>query len=91
MVSFDKWRDDDFDRFEIWVGSTRVLNEGHKTDDPNEYGCFLDGPWTDGWEEFPLDLTPYLGQNITLRFVNKLYPDRTYNTWTYVDDIQFLP
>jgi hypothetical protein len=36
-------------------------------------------------------VTGYQGTNITLRLENISAYDNWYNTWTYVDDIQFVP
>jgi hypothetical protein len=41
-----------------------------------------------GWKPFTHDLTPFKGQEITLRFENVTRIDGWYNTWTYVDDVQ---
>ena len=50
-----------------------------------EYGrCDL--PASDlGWREGTVDLSPWRGQEVELRFL--LHTDHEYNTWVYVDDV----
>ncbi|NOZ05241.1 MAG: hypothetical protein GXP41_02660 [Chloroflexi bacterium] len=39
-----------------------------------------------GWQHATIDLSPYAGQTIRVRFANWNRPDSYYNTWTYLDD-----
>jgi hypothetical protein len=82
-----------FDRFEIWLNGSLELRDG---DPDDEYGC--EYPPQSVWEYYDIDVAAYAGQNVTLRLENwnwadePLWPDADiYNTWTYVDDIEFLP
>lgn len=84
IFSEDKFDEDRFDSFDVYINDTLILREGDRGD---EYGC--DRPADDlGWQPHTEDLTEYKGQNITLRFENVSRPDAWFNTWTYVDDVQ---
>jgi hypothetical protein len=76
-----------YDRFEIRVNGAVELRDGIATD---PFGCDTP-PRTTGWRVFSFDVTGYQGTNITLRLENISAYDNWYNTWTYVDDIQFVP
>lgn len=41
-----------------------------------------------GWRYAVIDLAPYAGQTITVRFENWNRNDQYYNTWTLVDDVR---
>jgi hypothetical protein len=96
----DEEDEDRFDRFEIYLNGEQQHQDGNMTD---TWGCPEHPgdpryPQSEGWEYFPVDLSGYAGQNVTLRLENwnwapGLSPgDYDYfNTWTYVDDIQLLP
>ena len=49
-----------------------------------------------GWRTGQIDLTPYKGQRVTIRFENKSTSDYGldvgwYNTWTFVDNVRIVP
>jgi len=76
----------DFDYFAVTVtvngsGETRrVWFDGRIQWDANV--------WSSGWHEAAIPLDRYLGQTVTLRFINAMTnDDGWYNTWTYVDDV----
>ena len=76
-----------FDRFEIWLNSTRVHRDANVFANP---GC--SGPPTDlGWKRFTYDLSAYRGQRVMLKLSNIVWPDEAYNTWTFVDDVMVAP
>jgi hypothetical protein len=78
---------DSFDRFEIWLNSTRIHRDANRD---GVYGCGR--PATDlGWRRFTYDLSAYRGQQVTLKLSNVVWPDEAFNTWTYVDDVQIAP
>jgi hypothetical protein len=45
---------------------------------------------TTGWATGLVDLTPFAGQTITVRFRNINRPDSFYNTYTYLDDVKVV-
>lgn len=85
IFSEDKFVEDKFDSFDVYINETLILRTG---DPGDEYGC--DRPADDlGWQHFDeWDLTGYRGQYITVKFYNVSRHDTWYNTWTYVDDVQ---
>ncbi len=78
----------DFDMFRVLIGGTVVHRDGNEGAFDENCGM---APITEGWEYVDLSVTAYQGQNITLRLENVSAGDQWYNTWTYVDDIQFVP
>jgi len=87
IMTYDALNEDEFDRFEAYLNGNRILRDGNTGPD---YGC--DKPANDlGWKEFNHDLSGYKGQTIQLKFANISWPDRWYNTWTYVDDVAITP
>jgi hypothetical protein len=75
-----------WDSFDVTVTpqggqSQLVLRDGNYAD---EEGTLEDL----GWRYGVIDLTPYAGQTITVRFENWNRNDRYYNTWTLVDDVR---
>ncbi len=86
ILTYDKFRpgaDEPFDHFAIWIDSTQLHQDGNTTDN-----CTCSHPINDlGWREYRRDLSAYKGQTIRLRLVNVTRPDKSYPTWTYVDDI----
>jgi hypothetical protein len=87
IFSQDKFVDENYDRFQIVVNGSVVKMDGNQT---VVYGC-TNPAQSQGWEYFDVNVAPYAGRNITLRLENWSAFDRWYNTWTYVDDIQFVP
>jgi hypothetical protein len=49
-----------------------------------EYGTLYDS----GWQMATIDLTPYAGRTLVLRFSNYNREDNLFNTWSFVDGIQ---
>jgi uncharacterized repeat protein (TIGR01451 family) len=81
--------DDTHDIFEVKINGVQVYWDMNTTE-PTRCGT----PINPGWKEpktGPIDLTPYRGSCITLRFENWNRPHGSYNTWTYIDDVQLLP
>ena len=85
IVSEDYFDGDKFDRLEIYVNGDRKMMDG----DLDVQGCDP-GPKYGNWEYYDVVLAPYLGTNITLQIKN-VSTDGWFRTWTYVDDIQFVP
>jgi len=74
----------DFDYFAVTISAgsetRRVWFDGRIQWDANV--------WSSGWHEAAIPLDRYLGQTVTLRFINAMTnEDGWYNTWTYVDDV----
>jgi len=87
IMTYDAVWEDLFDRFEVYLNGNMILRDGSTGPD---YGC--DKPVNDlGWREFSYDLGGYRGQTIQLKLENISWPDRWYNTWTYVDDVSLTP
>ena len=85
--SEDKFKGYGFDRFRILVNGVEEMDDGNQT---TVYSC-SNLPQSEGWEYYDVDVTSYLGHDITLRLENWSEPDGWYNTWTYVDGLVFLP
>lgn len=84
IFSEDKFVEDKFDSFDVYINETLILRTG---DPGDEYGC--DRPADDlGWQRFECNLAGHKGQSVTVKFCNVSRPDTWFNTWTYVDDIQ---
>ena len=78
-----------FDIFDVKINDTVVLTDARIT---GTYGCNLPVAQQDlGWRVKEVSLDQYRGQRITIRFRNLSYPDGWFNTWTYVDDVRFMP
>ena len=83
------YRNYDFDVFEVKINATVVLMDARIT---GTYGCNLPVAQQDlGWRVKEVSLNDYRGQRVTIRFRNLSYPDGWFNTWTYVDDVRFMP
>jgi len=79
-----------YDSFDVTVESDgqparRVLRDGNF--DRSRVGTLVDT----GWKKMFVDLRPYAGQTIRIRFANWNRSDPFYNTWTYLDDVQIEP
>jgi hypothetical protein len=85
MFTYDHHEDAEFDRFEIYIGDTRVFRYG----DPRAQGC--DVLKDSGWQRFTYDLSSFQGLTVELKLMNVAAPDDWYGTWTYVDDVQVYP
>ena len=64
-------------------GQTLLLRDGNPT---SKYKVLYDT----GWKRALLDLRPYAGRTVQLKFANWNRHDNKFNTWSYVDDIRLL-
>jgi len=79
----------DFDSFDVKINDALVFRDAKIT---GTYGCNLPAAQQDlGWRVKEVSLEEYRGRQITIRFENRSYPDGWFNTWTYVDDVRFIP
>jgi hypothetical protein len=87
MLTYDKWSAFKFDRLEVYLDGTLIGNLGNTA---SNYGC---GSLINdlGWRQFAYDLSAYRGRTVRLKIVNVTDPDKTYSTWTYVDDVEVRP
>ncbi len=79
-----------YDSFDVTIESDsqsarRVLRDGNF--DRSRVGTLVDT----GWKKAFVDLRPYAGQAIHVRFANWNRSDPFYNTWTYLDDVRIEP
>jgi hypothetical protein len=95
IVSQDRnpYLESKYDRFTLEINGTSVFTDAKKSGD---YGCHPGGEVDLGWRTKQIDLTPYKGQRITIRFENISTFDYEpgfgwYNTWTFVDDVRIIP
>ncbi len=65
------------------ISPTYVFTDGNRT---QNYDALMDL----GWREGSMDLRPYAGRTIRVCLANITRVDRTYNTWTYVDDVRVV-
>jgi len=80
---------DKFDTFDVRINGILVFRDAKIT---GTHGCDLQPVEENlGWRVGEIDLDNYRGQRITIRFQNRSYPDGWFNTWTYVDDVRFIP
>lgn len=78
-----------FDSFDVRIDGDLVFREAKET---GAYGCGPQEKKDFGWQSSEeIDLSAYRGQEITIRFENRNWGDRWYNTYTYVDDVRFVP
>ncbi|MCG2767931.1 MAG: immune inhibitor A, partial [Anaerolineae bacterium] len=84
IVTYDRNKDllSRGDYLEVQVEGDQVLRDMKRE---GEYGrCDL--PPSDlGWREAVVDLSPWRGQEVEIRFL--LHTDDEYNTWVYIDDV----
>jgi len=84
ILTYDKLNGDKYDRFEVYINGTLLGRFGNTS---SNYSC--SNPINDlGWHEFTYDLSAYRGQTIRLQLVNITDPDKSYSTWTYIDDVE---
>jgi len=79
---------DDFDSFDVGINGSLEFRDAKVT---GMYGCAPQGTKDLGWRHGEIDLNDYRGQQVAIRFENWNRPDRWYNTWTFVDDVRFVP
>lgn len=80
-----------YDTFEVWIYNAnneplrQVFLDGY-------FGRHVPGERYDlGWKYAAIDLSPWAGQSIRIRFVVWNRHDTEYPTWVYVDDVKLLP
>ncbi len=75
------------DTFDVTLddGSTQtlLLRDGNPTSKYKEL-------YDTGWKHALLDLSPYAGRTVQLKFANWNRHDNKFNTWSYVDDIRLM-
>jgi hypothetical protein len=71
-----------YDRFNISINGTPVITAGNPAGSSN--GKTL---WESGCQTQTIDLTPYAGENITLKFSLFNLTFERYNSWAFVDNI----
>ena len=84
-----------FDRFEVYINTTLKFADGNTVNAGLDCSVWrrIPGPEnprhsaTSGWATEEIDLTPYRGQSITIRFRNYSRFDHWFNTYTYVDNV----
>lgn len=76
------------DSFDVRINGALLFRDARRT---GPFGCDPQVPTDLGWRNGQVDLSAYRGQQIRIRFENRNQPDRFYNTWTFVDDVQFMP
>jgi hypothetical protein len=78
----------EWDPFEVYLNGQEVLQDGFRWSQEweNWYLSTPTSPKDMGWKQGVLDLTPYIGQVVTLQFCvpNRQAPRD--NTWVYLDD-----
>jgi hypothetical protein len=79
---------DEFDSFDVRVNDGLRFRDAKIT---GTYGCAPQVQTDLGWRVGEIDLGDYRGQTIMIRFENRNSYDRWYNTWTFVDDVRFMP
>ncbi len=75
------------DTFDVTVddgsAETLLLRDGNPTTKYREL-------YDTGWKWAKLDLTPFAGQTVQLKFANWNRHDNKFNTWTYMDDVRLI-
>jgi hypothetical protein len=93
MVTYDVAQDamrQVWDIFGVYIDGEMLFSDGNSTDSaPGERHE------TD-WRRKALDMSPWRGQTVTLRFASWNGHDNAagaewYNTWTYLDDVYLVP
>lgn len=96
MWSQDASIKEKYDRFEVYLNSDLKFFDGNQVKQGLSCGRWwrVPGPdnprggQTNGWATGEIDLSAYIGQNITLSFRNYSRFDNWYNTYTYIDDVR---
>lgn len=76
---------DEHDFFEVRINGTPVGRFGNP--DWDRSSCDR-GVWDSGWLSAEFKLDPYVGTRIEISLHNVNGTDTSWNTWTYVDDVQ---
>lgn len=92
FISYDVMRGNSgalWDTFDVTINNALVYRDGNP--DPDGAGTRFDT----GWKSATIDLTPYRGMTVNLRFANwnREYDGNGtdyFNTWTYLDDIHVV-
>jgi len=79
---------DEFDSFDVSINDVLRFRDAKIT---GTYGCAPQVVKDLGWRIGEIDLRDYREQQITIRFENRNHHDGWYNTWTFVDAVQFKP
>jgi len=77
---------DTYDSFDVKIDGSRVFRDMNTT---SPYKC--NNLRNLRWRHATIDLSPFRGADITLRFENWNRFDNWFNIWTYVDDVQVDP
>jgi hypothetical protein len=96
--SQDTVKEDQFDRFEVYIQNSLGFADGNSVRNPGscDFWKRVPGPdnprngVTTGWAPATLDLRPYRGQMVTLSFRLYSRADNWYNTYVYIDDVQIV-
>jgi len=79
---------DYFDSFDVRIDGDLRFRDAKVS---GAYGCAPQIEKDLGWRTWEIDLSSYGGQLVTIRFENRNNPDGWFNTWTFVDDVRFIP
>jgi hypothetical protein len=79
---------DEFDSFDVKINDVLFFRDAKRT---GMYGCDPQVEEDLGWRIGEIDLSNYSDQQVTIRFENRSHPDGWFNTWTFVDDVRFMP
>jgi uncharacterized repeat protein (TIGR01451 family) len=77
------------DAFYMYINGGVILRDNYDNYPLPAPGC--DNLQDSGWKHYSFDLSPWRGQQITVRFENTSVADGYYNTWSYVDDVTITP
>jgi hypothetical protein len=79
---------DNFDSFDVKINGEVRFRDAKIT---GSYGCAPQVETNLGWMTGTISLNTDRGRYIIIRFENRNPSDNWYNTWTFVDDVQFIP
>jgi uncharacterized repeat protein (TIGR01451 family) len=97
LQAFDDAR---FDFFQLAINGTAVNHQqlgiantgNHLTINPSGLGRRIGYSTTlvdSGWQQASLDLTPYAGTSITVRFSTNFFTDNFFRNWIKLDDVEW--
>ncbi len=78
------------DRFAVTINGEQLFADANTTQPEKQEGCLTPPyptPYDLDWQPGIIPLSDYRGQTIEITFHNYNWPDRWYNTYTYVDDV----